>query len=300
MQHILVPLDFSDPTFRQLQVVRSICPPDCVVTLLHVHPAKRDNPSAEHAEERRQLDLHRRNLAALLGEAQTTISTVLREGPVAQSILDQAAFSSADLIVVGSHGQGVMYDTLVGSVTRKLVATSPRSLLIVPERADQIPETFPGFVVAVDFSPRCEEVAREAVRLAGELGGSVKLLHVVPPPAEMLAVGFTIEEPQFATYQTEAKQAAETRLRKLANELSNGVSVHVEVRCGAVPGELISSCDEPAEGLLVLGSHGHGKAYDLLLGSIAQAVIKKAKQPLLLVPVHQRVPVRDAPALLGT
>jgi len=40
--------------------------------------------------------------------------------------------------------------------------------------------------------------------------------------------------------------------------------------------------------LLVVGSHGHGAVYDLLVGSICNGLLKRAAIPVLVVPVHPR------------
>ncbi len=57
---------------------------------------------------------------------------VLRVGPVAESLLAEAAGWPADLIVVGSHGKGLVERVLIGSTTERLVNALPASLLVIP------------------------------------------------------------------------------------------------------------------------------------------------------------------------
>lgn len=63
----------------------------------------------------------------LLGESPFKIRTELREGPEAESILDFAENSQADIIVMGTRGMGTLKGLLLGSVSRKVIhyATCP-------------------------------------------------------------------------------------------------------------------------------------------------------------------------------
>ena len=286
MNRILVPLDFSDPTFRQLQTVRSLCSAESVVELLHVQ----NSDDMDLTAVRRMLELHLRNLKSLVGDKTITTRSVLAEGPVAKTIQAEADRMDADLIVVGSHHHGAIYDSLVGSVARRLIASCKRTLVVVPERSSRIAPTLPVVVVAVDFSPRCDEVVREAAALARSTATRLKLLHVVPIPAEMLGLGPVNPKATVVEDLRTACMRAEARMDKFVSALALSIPVETEVRHGAVPDELVATSASPEDGLLVLGSHGHGRTYELLLGSIAQAVVRKAEQPVMLVPVHERIP----------
>jgi nucleotide-binding universal stress UspA family protein len=57
---------------------------------------------------------------------------VLRVGPVAETIVGEASSWPADVIVVGSHGKGLVERVLIGSTTERLVNALPASLLVVP------------------------------------------------------------------------------------------------------------------------------------------------------------------------
>lgn len=61
--------------------------------------------------------------------------TVARQGPVMETIREEAAAWSADLLVVGSHGKGWGERLILGSATEGLLEDLPTSLLVVPVRA---------------------------------------------------------------------------------------------------------------------------------------------------------------------
>jgi nucleotide-binding universal stress UspA family protein len=66
--------------------------------------------------------------------AQDGIKVSLHEpiGTVAEEVLDQADELNADLIVMGTHGHGAMYNLLVGSATKGVLKHSTRPVLLVP------------------------------------------------------------------------------------------------------------------------------------------------------------------------
>jgi nucleotide-binding universal stress UspA family protein len=68
---------------------------------------------------------------------------VMRRGPAADMVAEEAAGWSADVVVVGSHGKGWIERMLVGSATESLLARLPASLLIVPVQPAQAPAPWP-------------------------------------------------------------------------------------------------------------------------------------------------------------
>jgi nucleotide-binding universal stress UspA family protein len=68
---------------------------------------------------------------------------VMRRGPAADAVAEEAASWAADVVVVGSHGKGWVERLLVGSVTERLMAMLPASLLIVPVRPAAQPAAWP-------------------------------------------------------------------------------------------------------------------------------------------------------------
>ncbi len=88
----------------------------------------RDSVSKECHEEHRQLQA----IAGQLGEAGIEATPLLVQGPTAETILRKAAELEADLIVVGSHGRGAMYQLLVGSTSEGVIHAADRPVLVVP------------------------------------------------------------------------------------------------------------------------------------------------------------------------
>ena len=144
MKSILVAVDFSQGTQRVLD-----CAADqarafgCPVWVLHVAapepdfvphaadpPSMRDQVAAELRAEHRQVQA----LAAQLTERGLDATPLLVAGPTVEKIGEEAASLEAGLVVIGSHGHGLVHRALLGSVSEGLVRHSEVPLLIVPVR----------------------------------------------------------------------------------------------------------------------------------------------------------------------
>lgn len=144
-------------------------------------------------------------------------------------------------------------------------------------------------VVAVDFSDATKRVVTMGVTLAKALGAQMCLFHVVEPEPSYTAYGFTPDEfPALHAYHEEAKRRAVLRLGEMLatvrKDVPNAVSKIAE---GGALVALLDHVKEKHADLVVLGSHGHGAVAALLLGSVAEGMLRKAVVPMLIVPVKK-------------
>ncbi len=144
--NILVAVDLSGATERVVQVAERIAKPmSAIVRLLHVAEAEpdfvgydagpevvRDQVAKEYRDEHRGVQAH----AEALRQADIEASALLIRGPIIETILNEAQRFEADLLIVGSHGFGAMYDLLVGSSSRGVLKRSEIPVLVVPVRED--------------------------------------------------------------------------------------------------------------------------------------------------------------------
>lgn len=140
-----------------------------------------------------------------------------------------------------------------------------------------------NILVCVDFSSVTSDVLDAAATLSGALGSSVLLLHVVAP------------EPDFVSFevgpQGERDALAKTlrsEHRRLQEYEGRFRDIGVDVKSLLVQGPTVEKILEEALALeaelLVMGSHGHGAIYGLVVGSVAEDVLRKAKQAVLVIP----------------
>lgn len=144
-------------------------------------------------------------------------------------------------------------------------------------------------VAAVDFSNSTPGVIEMAVEMAKKFHTSLHIFHTVEPQPAYTAYGFTPDEfPAMNVYQNEALLRAKKHLEnlhsKVALELPNVVSELVE---GSPLHQLLDYVEKSNADLVVLGSHGHGVVASLLLGSVAEGLVRKATVPTLIVPAEK-------------
>jgi nucleotide-binding universal stress UspA family protein len=142
MKTILVPIDFSDVTKRVIETARTMASAfGGKLVLLHVSEPEPDfvgfepGPMAVRTTVVRDFRVERQRLEELRSEISTAGLDVLAlhiQGPLVDKVLDQAGEHHADLIVMGSHGHGALYEFLVGSVTNGVLRSAKCPVLVVP------------------------------------------------------------------------------------------------------------------------------------------------------------------------
>lgn len=144
-------------------------------------------------------------------------------------------------------------------------------------------------IAAVDFSNATPGVLEMAARIALSFKARLYLLHVVEPEPSYTAYGFTPDEfPALHAYQEEAKRRAANKLQEeLAKVLPELPDTVTEIREGSPLHCLVDFVKESSADMVILGSHGHGFIASLLLGSVAEGMIRKATVPTLIVPAPQ-------------
>jgi nucleotide-binding universal stress UspA family protein len=142
MKTILVPIDFSDVTPCVVDTARKFAAAfESRLVLLNVAEPEPDfvgfeaGPPTVRVAVAHDFKIERQRLDEL--KAQCAISggevTALHiQGPIVEKILHEAGEQQADLIIIGSHGHGALYDLLVGSVTQGVIKEARCPVLVVP------------------------------------------------------------------------------------------------------------------------------------------------------------------------
>ena len=141
-------------------------------------------------------------------------------------------------------------------------------------------------LVAVDLSRASARVCDVACGLAESMQARLVLLHVVPPQKVALrAYGFAVGEVQ-TMLATLEKRATRDLLALARRCEKRGLAVEAVQQTGEAAPTILAKAKAFDADLIVLGSHGHSAAFDLLVGSTAQRVLRQAKAPVLVVPMN--------------
>ncbi|MBI4588947.1 MAG: universal stress protein [Candidatus Rokubacteria bacterium] len=135
-------------------------------------------------------------------------------------------------------------------------------------------------LVPLDRSFGAEASLPVAADLAKVNGSVIRLLHVAPSPAAVVAEGRVLA---YADQEADRLQnEAHDYLREAANRLS-GCPVEFAVRFGEPAEEIIEEAREFGADLIAMATHGRTGVARLLLGSIAEAVLRRSEIPVVLV-----------------
>lgn len=139
------------------------------------------------------------------------------------------------------------------------------------------------FLVPIDFSAVTEEVIDTAVSFARAFQGKVALIHVVQPPVVTSEFALPVEVLQEAV--SAGERAAVGKLESYVAMFRNaGIPCEAKVTHGPPVTMIREEAARVNADFVVMGSHGHGKLYDFLVGSTASGVMKRATCGIIIVP----------------
>lgn len=295
MKSILVPLDGSALAERALPHAEAIARAThsrlVLVRVVHERALNGIQHEANRMAIMQEAELYLTEIVERLWAAGLLAEISVAAGDVASEIRAAAERYGADLIVMATHGRGGLGRVVYGSTAEALAQRSSLPLLLVRAGGDT-PSTLPfsghpQIVVPLDGSDLAEEALPVAVRLSMALGGALVLLHAVSPFEE----AFLPEAVMLDFPQREAERMAQARtyLHSLvARSATGGCQVHCDVRYG-LPAEAIQEAvrDRKAA-LVVMATHGRSAVGRLLVGSVAQAVVRHTQVPVALVRPRQQ------------
>jgi nucleotide-binding universal stress UspA family protein len=305
---ILVPTDFSAPSDAALGYARGLAGTfDATLHLLHV--AANTFLRAVVGDPHDQETAAFRQLQDRLTDADRTrfraLPVVERSDAPADEIVSYARTRDIDLIVMGTHGRTGVAHLIMGSVAEKVVRSAPCPVLTLREapsgKADAKPTRI---LVPTDFSAPSDAALVCARRLAARFGASLCLLHVLE---DSVVAGTASSE----VFVAESPDLHAARLKNALERLAHRVAPHdrtqlratSEVIFGSSARTIVDYAADNEYDLIVMGTHGRTGVAHLLIGSVAESVVRTAPCPVLsLHEVRERASalVNDGKAIGAT
>jgi nucleotide-binding universal stress UspA family protein len=299
IRRILFPTDFSNCAQNALSLaVTFAAVHEAELHMLHVlvlHTLEPEDPSLPFPGE----DLAREQLArsgASTGRSRV-LHTVKRGISTAPVLLDHAAEHEIDLIVMGTHGRRGFRRLLLGSVTEEVVRMAPCAVLAVRAEKGCEPTDEPSIariLVPIDFSPHAKLAIEYAHQIADIFDAQVDLLHVIELPTYP---DFYVPVSTSALNVADLREQAARRLERLVVEgfgESPGRTVETHVVAGRTTPEIVGFAEETECDLIVIPSHGLSGLERVLLGSVAEGVVRRAPCSVLTAkPYGKRLGVQS-------
>jgi nucleotide-binding universal stress UspA family protein len=301
---ILVPIDFSRSSLKAIPYALAVARQfGAHVQLLHIvdttqypPPTLLTLPLVPLAEWDKRL-MKRLEAIALKYRTNGTVSALKpRSGTAHEEICATAREVNADLIVIATRGYTGIKHMFLGSTAERVVRHSSCPVLVVRLHAGHwngstTPLSRTGFqltriLTPTDFSDCSQLPFDYAAQLARDFKAELRLVHVINPHAypfgdQHLAL-------DAAQLTREATEAAQKQMRAMAAKSNLRYSTRVMRGSPAI--EICRAANDSVD-LIVISTHGRTGLGHVLIGSVAERVVRHAHCPVLVIP-HVPNPTR--------
>ncbi len=291
---ILLAVDFSQPTQRAFDAaIRAARTFGAALIILHAN--EEDSLFGGHSSEeltnflddivRRRTDWMStfEQQAAELG---VRARSILRDGDPAETILQVAEETDADLIVIGTQGARGLVSVLPGSVAKKVLRGADRPIMVISRMAGVAPAesggSFERIVYPTDFSEASRAGLRVAELLVDKTDAALTLVNVVRLPR--IIPSLPGEPPIMLPDRAveHLQENFEKQMEELVAELP-GDEIDSVVAVNADPaGGICDIASQSGVDLIVIARHSKHGAGSMVFGHTAEKVVKTAPVPVLL------------------
>jgi nucleotide-binding universal stress UspA family protein len=140
-------------------------------------------------------------------------------------------------------------------------------------------------LVPIDLSTATASVLDTARQVAIATRGRVWLLNVAPPDPAFIGyeVGPDVVRGQVARELRDDHRVLEAHAQSLRDGGVDVTALHLQ---GSTAETILREAARLPADLIIMATHGHGAVFDLLVGSISQAVLRASPVPVLMVPAR--------------
>ena len=304
---LLVPVDGSPFAEHALPLALSVARrAGARIQLVHVHPPLANAPKAYGfdflALDAHTMEEHRAYLDALNNRIRKVSSVPLTvtflEGEIAETLRVTASSTETDLVVITTHGHGPLQRFWVGSVADALVRQLSVPLLLLRPHENGVDLTkepvIKRIVLPLDGSALAEQILPPALDLGRLMDAEFTLLRVVKPvylPAYPggLTGGSYVQQAERLVQ--EIQKAQENLWQEAADYLESvakrvrAESLRCQTRVATEEHAAAAILGQPAD-VIAMETHGRRGLSRLVLGSVADKVLRGATVPML---VHRPV-----------
>jgi nucleotide-binding universal stress UspA family protein len=289
---MLVGTDFSDVSVAAAKWAAEHFAPDAEIRLVHVVELP-DRPRFLHdrlppaatieGTAREYADARLREIATFL--TAENVRCEVRVGKPADTIVELARESGADLVVVGPHDDRPRPSRFLGTIAERIVRASPVSVLVAGSPGAGVPR---NLLVPIDDAEITPVVLQWTRDLATRFDADVTLLHVMSNAvySHVASMSYATAASEGEAHKEIEQELAQAGVRWLEELGRTGVErerVTAAVTYGKPGDATIEMSKAMLADLIVLGRRGSGLVAPALLGSTVGAVLHGAHCPVLVV-----------------
>ena len=305
IQNILVPIDFSQMSLQAIQIAKRLARRfGASIHLAHVRqfnyaadfvaPAPPIVPFSftPYGQNGEKGVLNELNALAREYGISSAICHVLNGGPPFDEICRLVQDIPADLILMPTHGRTGLKHLFLGSTAQRVVQHSPCPVFVSRQakRESEARRTLTPhrILVPVDFSDCSRDGLQYAIGFASEFGARIILLHTS-------YLGYVYSSEGTAIYdipglQQAARENAERQMRVFVRSVNFGaVKFETAFTEGSPVIDICAFAKDHDVDLIITSTHGFTGFTHVLIGSIAEQVVRHAPCSVLVVPSHPHV-----------
>lgn len=141
-------------------------------------------------------------------------------------------------------------------------------------------------LVAIDFSEITDLILQKAKEIALKSRAKVWLIHVVQPEPDY--IGYDVGPESERDFLAKKFHEKHRQLQNLAAELAgDGIQITPLLLQGPTVSTLLNEAEKLKVDMIVVGSHGHGTMFNILVGSVSKGLLKKTSIPILIIPASK-------------
>lgn len=235
---------------------------------------ERPRPSVPGIDDRVS-EIHTRTVdvahRSLLDAGLDGLEVIAMRGPVAEALLDTADALDASMLVVGTRGLGPLSGLLLGSISRRLLFTAHRPLVVVPRESTLSPSALSRVLVGVDCSTVAERVLSWSATFCASLGVPATIVRCADPGCEK-PPGHVERIDDWVRAEAEEALAS---FRDLGVEYGVVVA-HCDPRVA-----LLETAEDDEADLIVIGRQGEGQFRGM--GGTASYLVRHSPIPLAVI-----------------
>ncbi len=206
------------------------------------------------------------------------LEALICEGEPHDVLVDIATARHADLIAIGTHGRKGLKKLFLGSVTARVIVSSPCDVLVVKKPCEKCTGKYESILLSFDGSDFSKKALEQACELSRIDGSQITAVYVIPRYEEMIeffATSFIKENLHIDAEKTMEKARVIARDR--------GVKINSEIAKGDEAEKIIETANRLKTDLIVRGSYGWTGVNKAIMGSVAERVFINAPCPVLVV-----------------
>lgn len=249
--------------------------------LLHVAAPLSSEHALEQTLRNAITDLKARTRAPQWPHA-TAPNIAVRTGNPSRIILETAAESQADLLILGPHRKRGLSDVLEGTLAEKALTARCCPLLIVRQAPR---ETYNNVLLALDLAATSVPALQASESLVMGPGTPATVVHAYEPPYQGMLSYAGVSEQDILAYGNSSRRSAARDIRDLLREESTAPERYdVWIGDSHPAPAILRAVEMHRPDLLVLGTHARHRIGRALLGSVANRLLNLVNCDVLIVP----------------